>query len=398
MSCTQAKNKVLNYTCFIQSSVLAFSRSHILLRARASAIGCLVLSCGLLAAGEPRWRNTGDVFPDVLTQIRAMVVRKGEVYVGTVGNVAGSAQVWKLTKQGWVKQFTFRQMKVAVLQTDAKGRLFVGMGTPHSAEARGFGEAEFRVYDANDKLVYKKGFDDKDVIYSMAWYNDKLHIGTMAEDIPGSAEIWRFDEPGWTLIAGDGIDGWPKNNTYAAVYEMYVHEGDLYCGTFSRTVGDGDVLKLTSRGWVDLNAPPAVIALAFITYDGKLTTALSKYKADFDNPVHTLENDGTWRPLGMEPAEWEGAYIPNHLVIFGGELYLGLGGELGTLSVWKFDGSTWTKVAGDGRYGSWRAPLTHSDAEEKEWVYRMLIHQDKLYVGLASTRSPLARVWEMTHK
>ena len=36
----------------------------------------------------------------------------------------------------------------------------------------------------------RKSFENMDIIYSMVWYDGKLHVGTFAEDIPGSAEIW----------------------------------------------------------------------------------------------------------------------------------------------------------------------------------------------------------------
>ena len=75
-------------------------------------------------------------------------------------------------------------------------------------------------------------------------------------------------------------------------------------------------------------------------------------------------------------------------------MYLGVGGARGTLSVWRYDGSCWTKLAGDGLFGSWDDPLVRAGAE---WVYRLAIHQGKLYAGLASDRAPFrAQVWEMT--
>ena len=74
-------------------------------------------------------------------------------------------------------------------------------------------------------------------------------------------------------------------------------------------------------------------------------------------------------------------------------MYLGIGGMRGTLSVWKYDGSSWLKLAGDGVNGSWRDPLV---AAGSEWVYRMQFDKGKLYVGLAADRKPLAQIWEMT--
>ena len=84
---------------------------------------------------------------------------------------------------------------------------------------------------------------------------------------------------------------------------------------------------------------------------------LQNYPENFANPVFTLNREGAWQPLGEAPAEWKGAYIPNHFVMVGDDLYAGVGGERGTLSVWKFAGTTWSKVAGDGLYGSWQDPL-----------------------------------------
>jgi hypothetical protein len=230
--------------------------------------------------------------------------------------------------------------------------------------------------------------------YSMVWFQGKLHVGMMSEDIAGNAEIWRFDDPGWTTFADHGINRWPAGNSYAGVYEMWVHDEALLAGTFSRTDGDGDVLKLTDGRWVDLHAPKSILALSFASYRGQLVAALSNSGGNHSNPVFVRHADETWQPLGTPPAQWKGAYIHNHMIVDGKEIYVGVGGTPGTLSVWKYDGARWTKLAGDGLYGSWPDPLVTQGAE---WVYRLTLHQGKLYVGLASDRAPFqAQVWELT--
>jgi hypothetical protein len=248
--------------------------------------------------------------------------------------------------------------------------------------------------DAAGSAIRLKAFEDQDVVYCMAWFQDRLHVGTMTEDRPATAEIWRFDGPGWTQIAGRGFRGWPAENSYAGVYELCVHDKALIAGTFSRTMRGGDVLKLTDSGWVDLAAPATIIALSFETYRGQLVAALSNVDARHPNPIYAREPDGAWRPLGEAPPEWRGAYIPNHLLVHGAELFLGMGGQRGTLSVWKYDGDCWAKLAGDGIHGSWVDPVVDQGAE---WVYRLAFHRGKLYAGLASDRVPFqAQVWEMT--
>lgn len=342
---------------------------------------------------RPAWRKIDGNWPDTSNQVRAMASTKGQIYIGTGGTVARSAQVWKHANAGWVKHAEFNSLKVAVIQADTAGNLYVGTGTPHSAEVSGMGHAGVWRIDATGRKTRLKAFSDKDVAYSMAWFQDKLHVGTMSEDLPGTAEIWRFDDPGWTQIAGQGINAWPSNNSYAAVYEMWVHDGELIAGTFSRSMGDGDVLKLVGNRWVDLEAPETIIALSLASYRGKLVAALSNVNARHPNPIFSLASDGTWQPLGNAPVEWETAYIHNHMVVQGAEMYAGVGGTPGTLSVWKYDGLSWTKLAGDGLYGSWHDPLVRQGAE---WVYRLTLYQGKLYAGLASDRAPFqAQVWEM---
>ena len=352
------------------------------------------LAFGQTGSSTPTWRRIPSNWPDTTNQVRSMISSNGELYIGTAGTVANSAQVWKLVDGGWMKRAEFKSLKAAVLQTDAKGNLFAGTGTPHSAEIPGKGHAEVWRIDRAGKKTRLRAFPEQDVAYSMAWFRGKLHVGLIAEDLPGRAEIWGFDDPSWTQIAGGGINGWPADNSYAGVYEMWVHDAALIAGTFSRTMGDGDVLKLAGNRWVDLQAPKSILALSFERYRGKLVGAFPNAAANLPNPIFSRQADGAWQPLGTAPAEWKGAFIHNHMIVDRTEMYVGVGGKRGTLSVWKYDGASWTKLAGDGLYGSWVDPLISKGAE---WVYRLTFHRGKLYAGLASDRSPFqAQVWEMT--
>jgi hypothetical protein len=343
---------------------------------------------------RPAWHRLPVDWPDTTNQVRSMVVSQDELYIGVGGMVPQSAQVWKLAGSQWVKHVELPSSKIAALQADAKGNLFLGAGTAHSAEVVGKGQAEVWRVDPSGSKTRLRAFPERDVAYSMVWFQSKLHVGTMTEDRPGTAEIWRFDDPGWTQVAGAGIHGWPQDKTYAAAYELWVHDGSLIAGTFSRTLGDGDVLKLDSDRWVDLQAPPTLIALSFASHRGQLVAGLSNVGSRLANPIVVLQADGSWQPLGQAPEEWKLAHIFNHLIVHGNELYLGVGGARGTLSAWKYDGANWIKLGGDGRSGSWVSPVVRSG---HEWIYRMAIHQGKLYTGLASDRVPFAApVWQLT--
>lgn len=357
----------------------------------------LLFFLGDLASGQEtassKWSQLPVEWSDTTNQIRSMVVSQNQLFVGVGGMSRNCAQVWKLTDSHWSRFAELESYKVAALQADAEGNLYLGAGTPHSAETLGKGQAEVWQVDRQGNKTRLLALPERDVIYSAVWFQDKLHVGTMTEDRPGTAEIWRFDDPGWTLIAGAGVPGWPQKNSYAGAYELWVHENALIAGTFSRTMGEGDILRWQDGRWVDLNAPETTIALSFVTYQGQLIAALSNTQSQHQNPIFRLELDGAWKPLGTAPAEWKPAHIFNHLVIHNGEMYLGVGGKRGTLSVWKYDGTNWKKLGGDGRDDSWTSPIVQRG---HEWVYRMAIHDQRLFAGFASDTVPFpAPVWKL---
>ena len=153
-------------------------------------------ACGQNATTLPTWRLIEGRWPDTTNQVRAMISSNGQLYIGVAGTVANSAQVWKLINSGWVRHAEFKPWKVAVLQTDTAGNLYVGTGTPHSAELPGMGHAKVWTVDSEGKKTQLRTFKDRDIAYSMVWFQGKLHVGTVTEDLPGTAEIWRFDDPG----------------------------------------------------------------------------------------------------------------------------------------------------------------------------------------------------------
>lgn len=341
-----------------------------------------------------KWRQLPTPWPHTSNQVRSIAVSQNEVFVGVGGMVPQSAQVWKLTDSGWTKHAQLASLKVAALQADLNGNLYLGAGTPHSAEIAGQGQAEVWRVDPQGDKKRLLALPERDVVYSMVWHQNKLHIGTMTEDRPGTADIWRFDDPGWTRLAGTGIPGWPQDNSYAGTYELWVHNDALIAGTFSRTKGGGDVLSWKDGHWIDLQIPETIIVLSFVTYRGRLVAALSNLNSLHDNPIFELQPDGTWKPVGVAPAEWKPAHIFNHLVVHNDQLYVGVGGKRGTLSVWEYDGTNWQKLAGDGRNGSWNSPVVEKG---HEWIYRMAVHKDKLLVGFASDSIPFsAPVWDLT--
>lgn len=145
-------------------------------------------------------------------------------------------------------------------------------------------------------------------------------------------------------------------------------------------------------GWINMNVPMTYAPLSFAEYGGELIVAVHNKDGLHPNPIFRLASGTTWKPLGhLSPRL--GAFLPNHMITGpNGELYVAFGGLPGTSALLRYDG-TWTKVAGDGLYGSWMSSI---DPLPTEWVYRTISFHDKIYAGLATSAGTWGHMWEMT--
>ncbi|MFZ1483691.1 MAG: hypothetical protein WAS36_01620, partial [Candidatus Saccharimonadales bacterium] len=72
-------------------------------------------------------------------------------------------------------------------------------------------------------------------------------------------------------------------------------------------------------------------------------------------------------------------------IAIGSDVYAGLGNQLGDAEIWQWDGSQWTMIGGDGINGSW-------DDQTFEDVYSMATDGTNVYAGLGTTAGD-AEVW-----
>ncbi len=278
--------------------------------------------------------------------VRATIVDGSNQYMG-LGLGTGDAEVWKWNGTTW---------------TQIGGDGFNGSWADQTFE------------DVN--ALVKSG----DILYA--------GLGTNAS---GDGEVWSCDTTSgcsdWTKVGGDGIASSWAVNTFEAVNTLTAFGGSVYAGLGSSTT-DAEVWRYNGTAWTKIGG------------DGVASSWNTNYEA-----VRSLTNDGTnvyaglgdtaqdaevwryngtaWTKIGGDgvASSWAAAdnieYVTS-LDYFGGNLYAGTGLTAGDADVWRYNGSTWTKIGGDGVSGSWAAATY-------EVVPALTNDGTNLYAGLASS-------------
>src|SRR5262249_25925493 len=115
------------------------------------------------------------------------------------------------------------------------------------------------------------------------------------------------------------------------------------------------------------------------------------YDQETGKVTYELANAGstTWtQQAGNDiKGSWDlnGKFAVNAQVAIGGNVYAGLGNAVGDAEGWKWNGTSWTQVGGDGKNSSW-ADQTYEN------VMSMAANGTILYAGLGSTAGD-GEVW-----
>ena len=234
-----------------------------------------------------------------------------------------------------------------------------------------------------------------EVVHSLKYFGGNLYAGL--GNSAGDGEVWRWNGSSWTMIGGDTINGSWANSTYEDVRSLGWDGTNLYAGLGTGN-GDGELWRYDGTQWDKIggdgasgswstNQGDAIMSLLFD--GGKLYTGV--YDAGGDGLVYTWDtSNSTWDMIGggLVNKSW-GFYGLNSTQVMqaqGGYLYAGMGGAVGAALVYQYDGSNWTLVGGQGINGSW-APYTY------EYVFSMASYKGDLYVGLGVSAND-AEVWK----
>jgi len=304
--------------------------------------------------------------------------------------------------RGWDLNGKFSVECSVVLDTE----LYVGTGNQ-------LGDAEVWVYNSSSAVWSQIGGDGLNGSWSNALYEQVLSIASDGTNIyaglgntAGDAEVWRYNGTTWSKIGGDGVgSSWSAASNIEGVYALAYVGTFLYAGT-GNTAGDGDLWRYNTgtSTWsqiggdnVNSSWPQAQGSMEYVhalTTDGtNLYVGLgntSSATANQDDAEVWIWNGSAWTKLAGDAAGgWnDAANIESVLSLYymGSNLYAGTGTTAGDGDLWRWNGSTWTQIGGDGLNSSWAASAY-------EGVYSITGDGTNIYVGLGATANTDAEVW-----
>ena len=200
--------------------------------------------------------------------------------------------------------------------------------------------------------------DRQNRVRALAEFQGALFAGIGAAD----AEVWKFDGARWSQVGGAGIMGSWEGRRYSEGESRQTAEMNLWADALLADAGDKSLY-------------------AGVRQDRE-GSQLWRFDGGSWKQVGGLGNRGDWRST-----DYDSVYT---LVWHEERLHVGLMGILpppGAVSgyrteyrngeIYRFDGSRWERIAGQGHDGSWDA--SHSVT----WVYKLLSFDGDLYAAIA---------------
>ncbi len=317
----------------------------------------------------------------------------GKLYAG-LGSSANDAEVWEWNGTAWSKiggdsinsGWTTSFEDVAALTNDGTN-LYASLGaSAGDAEVwKWNGSAWTRI--GGDAVNSSWANSTFETVRSLRYFGTKLYAGL--GDSSGDAEVWEWNGTAWTRIGGDAVNSSWANTTYEQVGAFAYDGTNLYAGLGTGN-GDGEVWKWNGTAWTQIGGDG--LNGGWSTNQGDLVNTLlydsgTLYAGTYDSAGAGLAytwNGTAWTQIG-------GDYVNNSWGFYGisamqvmqsqgGYLYAGTGNTTGAALVFRFNGTSWQIVGGQGLNNSW-APNTY------EQVISMASYGGKLYVGLGTTAS-----------
>ena len=287
----------------------------------------------------------GSWAPDTFENVFTLQSYNGELYAG-LGTGANDAEVWRYNGTSWTQVggdslnggWTTNYEGVYSL-TPYNGVLYAGLGaSANDAEVWGYnGTSWTKVGGDSLNSGWTTNFE---TVYAMTVYQNQLYAGLGAST--GDAEVWRFNGTSWTRVGGDGVNGsW--NTNYEEVYAMRIYNGQLVAGIGSGT-GDAELWTFDGTAWTQIGG----------------------------DDVNGSWPDGTYERVRA-------------MAVYNGALFVGIGESTGDGEVWRWNGTSWTKIGGGGLNSGWTTTI--------ENVSTLIDYRGKLYAGTGNTSNADAFVW-----
>lgn len=231
---------------------------------------------------------------------------------------------------------------------------------------------------------------------SLTLVSTTLYVGT--GNTATDAEVWRCTSctttPSWSQIGGDGLNSsW--NTSYEGVYGLTNDGTNVYAG-IGNSDGDGEVYRWNGTAWTKIGGD--AVNSSWASAEGDIVHALQYVGSTLYAGVSDAAGNAyTWTYNGSSWTRMGGGGVNNSwgfynlqsvetMTVSNGYLYAGTGVTVaGNALVWRFDGTTWSMVGGNGLNSSWAVNTFES-------VHSMVHYAGNLYVGLGTSAND-AEVW-----
>jgi hypothetical protein len=276
------------------------------------------------------------------------------------------------------------------------GNLYVGLGTTATTDARIYrwngsswlwvgGNGIGAPYNVT---AWPAGYE---AVYSLT--NDGTNLYAGFGNTAGDGDVWRLTGTTWTQIGGDAVNSSWAAATYEYAYSLRYFGGNLYAG-LGATAGDAEVWRWNGTTWTQIGGD-TLNAGWDATFENvySLTDDGTNLYAGLGNTAGDNEvwrwNGSAWTKIGGDAVN--GSFTNTHLYVNGlvyanSTLYAGITGSAASAEVWSFNGTTWTRIGGNGINKSW----TFYNLQNVE---SMAVYGDYLYAGTGNTVAGNATVW-----
>jgi hypothetical protein len=374
--------------------------------------GNLYAGVGLTAGDADVWRYNGTTWTQIggdnlnsgwaastYEGVYAMTNDGTNLYAG-VGNTNGDGEVFRWNGSAWTKiggdginsGFSANQGDGVYAMAYGNSTLYSGLyDAAGNGTLWGWNGSTWS-WTGGAYVNASWGFYNLQSVEATATHDEKLYAGT-GITVAGNAMIWEFDGSTWQVIGGQGVRGSWAADTFENVFALQSYNGDLYAG-IGTTANDAEVWRYDGSTWTKVGGDSlnsgwttnfeGVYSLT--VYGGNLYAGLGASAQDAEV---WRWNGSSWLRVGGDGvnSSWSAASnieVVYTMTVFDGNLYAGLGATANDSDIWRYNGTTWTQVGGDGLGSSWNTVY--------EEVYMMRVYNNNLVVGLGSSTDD-AEVW-----
>ncbi len=325
-----------------------------------------------------------------------------DLYVG-FGNTAGDADVWKLSGNTWTQvggdavntSWAAATFEAVLSMHYFNGSMYAGLGT-----SAGDGEVWRCNATASCTSWTKIGGDtvnsswdstNYEGVYSFTDDGTNVYAGLGAS--AGDNEVYQWNGAAWTKIGGDALNG-SFTNTHVYVNSLVYDGSTLYTGLVG-TGRNAEIWTYEGGAWAQIGGGYVNRSWGYFNLQNveSMTVSGDYLYAGTGNTVagnaQVWRFDGNnWQIIGGQGLN--NSWAANNyedvmsMVSYGGNLYVGLGTSANDAEVWRWDGSTWTKIGGDSVNSGWTTNY--------EEVYTLATYGGNLYAGVGNTAND-AEVW-----